>query len=761
MKNAGRRADGASFHAASSANSTQALDLGLAHHRAGRLAEAEKCYRGVLAAEPNHLHALHLLGLLCHQTGRLDAAAELLQRAITRDGANARLFSDLGVVLKQQGRLEEAADAWRQAIAIKPDLAQAHCNLSTVLREQGKVDEAIASSHAALRTGPARAEVHVNHGVLLCDQRKFEDAAAAFTRALAINPGLATAHFNLAHALREQGKRAEAAAAYRQVIRIMPRSAEAHSCLGAMLHEEGRLDEAVAACQTAVRLNPNFAEAYYNLAIALAAQKKFGHATAAYRKAVEIRPDYAEAHSALGTALRACGKLDEAIAAYRRAITLKPDHADAHCNLGRALHDQGKSQEAIDALRHGLLLDGSSAEAHNSLGLVLRAVGKLSEGRAAVEEAIRLAPSSAKYRRHLSEMIRFRDGDSHLTDLERLLGEANTLALGERTDLHFALGKAYDDLGRHAEAAQQWLQGNALKRREISYDAAAVDKVFERIRNAFSQDWLEVQQGAGHSSAIPVFIIGMPRSGTTLVEQILASHPQVFGGGETKYFGDALGETEEARGAIYPDVASTMRGSDFADLGGRYIAESLRLARPGALHVTDKMPSNFLFAGLIHLSLPNAPIIHTVRDPVDTCLSCFSKLFTGELNYTYDLAELGRYYRQYQLLMAHWKRVLPAGRILDVCYEELVEDVEGHARRIVAHCGLDWDPRCLSFQDNDRPVRTASATQVRQPVYNSSVGRWRPYRAFLGPLLQELGVASDIDRSRANTEARPQSLGWF
>jgi tetratricopeptide (TPR) repeat protein len=745
MKNAERRADAASFHAVSGADSTQAFDLGLAHHRAGRLAEAERCYRGVLTAEPNHLRALHLLGLLCHQAGRLDMAAELFQRAIARDGANARLFSDLGVVLKQQGRLDEAAGALRQAIAIKPDLSQAHCNLSTVLREQGKMDEAVASAHAALRSGAANAEAHINLGVLLCDQRKFDEGAAAFARALAINPNSAPAHFNLGHALREQGKLAEAGAAYREVIRIAPRSAEAYSCLGALLHEEGRLDEAVAACQSAIRLKPNFAEAYYNLAIALAAQKRFGHAASAYRKAIEIRPDYAEAHSALGTALRAWGKLDDAIAAYRRTIALKPDYAEAHCNLGRALHDQGKSQEAIDALRHGLLLDGSSAEAHNSLGLVLRAVGKLPEGRAAVGEAVRLAPSSAKYRRHLSEMIRFGDGDGHLVDLERLLGEAGTLALGERTDLHFALGKAYDDLERHAEAAQQWLQGNALKRREVSYDPAAVDEVFERIRTVFAEDWLEVRQGAGHPSANPVFIIGMPRSGTTLVEQILASHPQVFGGGEMKYFGDAIGETEEERDAHYPDVASTMTGSDFVDLGERYLTQSLRLALPGALHVTDKMPSNFLFAGLIHLSLPNAPIIHTVRDPIDTCLSCFSKLFTGELNYTYDLAELGRYYRQYQLLMAHWKRVLPVGRILDVGYEELVEDVEGQARRIVAHCGLDWDARCLSFQDSDRPVRTASATQVRQPVYKSSVGRWRPYRAFLAPLLHELGVANAID----------------
>jgi tetratricopeptide (TPR) repeat protein len=745
MKNAERRTDAASFRAVSGTDSTQAFDRGLAHHRAGRLAEAETCYREVLAAEPSHLRALHLLGLLCHQAGRQDTAAELLRRAIARDNANARLFSDLGAVLKQQGRLYEAADALRQAVAIAPDLAQAHCNLSTVLREQGKIDEAIASSHAALRTGSALAEVHINHGVLLCDERKFDEAGAAFTRALAINPNSATAYFNLGHALREQGKRAEAAAAYRQVIRIMPHSAEAHSCLGALLHQEGHLDEAVVACKRAIRLGPNFAEAHYNLAIAFAAQKKFDRALAGYRKALEIWPDYAEAHSALGSALRACGELDDAIAAYRRAITLKPDYAEAHCNLGRALHDLGKSEEAIDALRHGLLLDGSSAEAHNCLGLALRSVGKLSEGRAAVTEAIRLAPLSARYRRHLSEMIRFRDGDSHLTEMERLLGEADTLALGERTDLHFALGKAYDDIGRHAEAAEQWLQGNALKRREVSYDAAAMDEGFERIRKVFAHDWLEIRQGIGNPSTIPVFIIGMPRSGTTLVEQILASHPQVFGGGEMKYFGAAVREIEATRYALYPDLTLTMRGSDFANLGGRYLTESRRLARPGALHVTDKMPSNFLFTGLIHLSLPNAPIIHTVRDPVDTCLSCFSKLFTGELNYTYDLSELGRYYRQYQLLMAHWKRVLPAGRILDVCYEELVEDLEGHARRIVAHCGLEWDPRCLSFQENDRPVRTASATQVRQPVYQSSVGRWRPYQTFLAPLLRELGVAGTID----------------
>jgi hypothetical protein len=217
----------------------------------------------------------------------------------------------------------------------------------------------------------------------------------------------------------------------------------------------------------------------------------------------------------------------------------------------------------------------------------------------------------------------------------------------------------------------------------------------------------------------------------------------VFGGGELKHFEAALKgiRTTPGGSATFPELMSGMIGKDYRDLGTRYLAELERLA-PAAIRITDKMPTNFMFAGLIHLALPNAIIIHTIRDPVDTCLSCFSKLFTAEQNYTYDLAELGRYYRHYQALMAHWHRVLPPGRILDVRYEDVVADLEGQARRIVAHCGLNWDPHCLAFHQTDRPVLTASAAQVRQPIYNNAIGRWRVYEEHLGPLLSALeGVA--------------------
>jgi hypothetical protein len=243
----------------------------------------------------------------------------------------------------------------------------------------------------------------------------------------------------------------------------------------------------------------------------------------------------------------------------------------------------------------------------------------------------------------------------------------------------------------------------------------------------------------GDPSHLPIFVIGMPRSGTTLVEQILASHPLVHGAGELKVLDDIAGSVRDdgGTGIPFPEFVAAADGTALRQVGARYVAE-LKKFSPDTRRVTDKMPSNFFFAGLIHLALPNAPIIHTVRDPVDTCMSCFSKLFTAQQDHTYDLAELGRYHRRYQRLMAHWREVLPGGRILEVRYEDVVADLEGQARRIIAHCGLDWDPRCLAFHETARPVRTASATQVRQPIYTSAVGRARVYEQFLGPLLKEL-----------------------
>jgi tetratricopeptide (TPR) repeat protein len=715
------------------------LRAGLDHHRAGRLAEAEACYRELLAGRPDHDKALHLLGLIAHQVGQHAAAVASIRQAIARNGTSARYYADLSAALKHDGQPDAAVAAAREALRLQPDLAEAHCNLGAALRDRGEANEAAAAFRETIRLRPDFAEAHANLGVLLSDCGERDAAIAAFREAVRIEPGSAQSHFNLGHALRAQGRLDEAVAACRQAIRIAPDHAGAHCGLGALLIERGALDEAVAACRRAIRIAPGYAEAHSNLGVALCAQGKLDEAVAAHRKAVRIAPANAEAHSRLGTTLAASGQLDAALAAHREAIRLKPDFAEGHANLARVLHDQNRVEDAVTAFRHAISLKPGFADAYNNLGLSLRALGRFSEGRAALEEAVRLAPSNVSYHRNLGEIAPFVAGDSRLVALERQ--DTDTLLPDDRVELHFALAKAYEDCGRHDAAFRHWLAGNALKRRQIAYDEPAILGALDRTREVFTPTLFRAWQHAGEPSQAPVFIVGMMRSGTTLIEQILASHPQVFGAGELRYLTGALKSLPAMAGKAFPDAVPALASADFRELGARYLAELKRLA-PDAARITDKMPGNFAFAGLIHLALPNAIIIHAVRDPVDTCVSCFSKLFTAEQGHTYDLGELGRYYRRYQALMAHWHAILPPGRILDVRYEDVVADLEGEARRIVAHCGLEWDARCLVFHETERPVRTASATQVRRPIYDSAVGRWRAHRAFLHPLLVELGIAS-------------------
>ncbi|MGH7248946.1 MAG: sulfotransferase family protein, partial [Pseudomonadota bacterium] len=258
------------------------------------------------------------------------------------------------------------------------------------------------------------------------------------------------------------------------------------------------------------------------------------------------------------------------------------------------------------------------------------------------------------------------------------------------------------------------------------------------IEQIFTAELIAAKSGGGEPSRRPIFVLGMPRSGTTLVEQLLASHPAVHGAGELAALGDVVLRAP-SQSIRYPESVPLLDGAAMRAIGAEYL-ERLAAIAPQRERVTDKTPLNYYFVGLIHLALPNAVIIHTMRDPVDTCVSCFSTLFRlREQPHAYDLGEIGRYYVRYRRLMAHWHRILPEGRILDIRYEDVVDDLERQARRIVAHCGLPWDERCLSFHRTDRPVRTASAAQVREPIYRSAVGRWRAYAEWLNPLLTELG----------------------
>ena len=505
---------------------------------------------------------------------------------------------------------------------------------------------------------------------------RLSEAEACYRRVLADHPDHALTWYNFGVLYHDQGKIDEAIAAYREAIKKNPRFEPAYSNLGKALHKQSRFEEAVGAFRQSLQFKPNDAETFFNIAEARFKQNRFDEAVFACRKALQIDHNYAEAYASLGNSLLKLDAPDDAIAAFRKAIKLKP----------------------------------SLAIAHNCLGIALTQLGRFSEAVESFERSVELAPTNVRFRLSAVLSKRFVAGDPRLAELEEMAKESWSRPVSDQIELHFALGKAYDDTGQCAEAFQHWLAGNNLKRQHISYDEATTLAEIDQVRSVYTSEFIQALRDIGHPSAVPIFIVGMPRSGSTLIEQILASHPRIFGAGELHNLPIAVESTMMRLGES-AGIKQKMK-----EIGASYIASIEPLA-PDAMRITDKLPRNYIFVGLIHLALPNATIIHTVRDPIATCFSCFSTMFSEEQDYTYNLIELGRYYRHYQSLMAHWHRVLPPGRILDVRYEDVVADLESQARRIVGHCGLDWDPRCLAFHKG----RTGRANRQRRPGAATSI----------------------------------------
>lgn len=578
-------------------------------------------------------------------------------------------------------------------------------------------------------------------------------------QALRVRPNTVDALINRGCMQSALGDDAGALATYKKALKLNPQSALTHSNISVVLRQQGQSEDALEHSDAALALAPNYADAWNNRGNVLCDLKRWQDALASYDRAIALQPALAQSHLGRGNALRRLSRYDEALTAYHRALTLKPGNAETLCNWGVALAELNRFDAAEAKFRRAIALNPGFAEAYNNLGLILKIRGRLAEAREAIDQAIRLSPATTSYYDNLGEIKSFAAGDPHIAAMERLAKNAVALPTSNRIHLHFALAKAYEHTARFEDAFRQLRAANALKRRQIAYDESATLARMERTSAVFTRAFITARRASGAPSPVPVFIVGMPRSGTTLIEQILASHPDVCGAGELGLFEQAARAVSNALGDTrrFPDATLAMSSKHFRTLATHYLDGLLRIA-PRASRIVDKMPGNFLFTGLIHLALPNAAIIHAVRDPIDTCVSCFSVHFTSGQPHTYDLAELGRYYRHYRDLMAHWHRVLPTGRLFEVRYEELVDDMESVARCLVTHCGLAWNARCLDFHRTERPVRTASAAQVRQPIYKSSVGRWRRYENLLGPLLSELepSSAAIIPAARVESHTSPR-----
>jgi tetratricopeptide (TPR) repeat protein len=651
---------------------------------------------------------------------------------------DADAHSNLGFALVAQGRIDNAIAHFQQALALNPDRAEVHNNLGAAMATHGQTTQAIAHYQRAVFLNPDYADAYDNLGVALATLGRTSDAIAHYQRALAIRPRHANTHSNLGLALAAQGRIVEAVAHYQVALGIQPDHANAHTNLGLALAAQGRTEEAIVHLERAVVLNPRHPATHSNLGVALATLGRTAAAIVHYRQALTLNPDYADAHNNLGVALAAQGRAAEAIAHYQRALAIRPDHAGTRSNLGTALADQGRIADAIAHLERALLLDPNHADAHNNLGRVLRNEGRFDEAVAHYDRAIAIRPDYGEAYLNRAQIKSFHRGDADLAALEELAAGGN-LRANKAVYIHFALAKALEDTKDYSRALEHLHKGNVLKRGQIQYDEAAALARFWRIAKVFDAGLFHRFQGAGDSSPVPVFVLGMPRSGSTLIEQILASHPQIQGAGELTDFETAAQNVLKAchPAAAYPECVPALDHATPRRIGRSYL-ERLPALADGQMHVVDKLPGNFLHIGLIRLVLPNAKIIHTMRHPIDTCVSCYSKLFTSGHHYAYDLAELGRFYRGYSELMSHWRSVLPPGAMLEVSYEDVVSDLESQARRLIDYCGLPWDDRCLSFHKTARTVRTASAVQVRQPLFRSSLERWRRYQAGIAPLLDEL-----------------------
>ncbi len=613
-----------------------------------------------------------------------------------------------------------------------------------MFHRSGDLDRAAALYQQVLDRTPGNTDALHMLGLIAGARGQSECAIDLIVKALQQSPDFAAAHLNLAVALRDAGRLDAAAESCRRAIALQSNVAAAHSTLGRILTELGQCAAAIASCRTAVSLDPNLAEAHVNLGSALFRDRQFNDAAVSYRCALALSPERAETHRDLGITLAALEQHDNALGCYQRALTLNPDDAACHCARASALMQTHRAPAAEQGFLRATELEPNRVEAWIGLGRVLRTLGRFDEADRCTRRVQALDPGRVETYHHLITTGRRGDEAGEIERLTTVL-EAPDSSNRARIVAGFALGRLLDDADRHDEAFARYVSANTLchkvmNAQSIRFDGNLFRQEIDLLIEYYTPKRFAAAQG-GARSELPVFIVGMPRSGTTLVEQIASSHSQVFGAGELEEIGRiaaTLAGERERRGTT--QHVDPMLAGRLAQMHVEY----LQRLSGGASRVTDKLPGNVLHLGLIAQLFPEARVILCRRDARDISLSCYFQLFLEGLHpFSYDLADCGRRTLGMQQLGDHWHRTLPL-RIHEVCYESLVADLEGESRRLIDFLGLDWEPACLEFHRTERAVTTLSHWQVRQPLYTRSVGRWRQYARHLGPLFAVLdqGAAS-------------------
>ena len=558
------------------------------------------------------------------------------------------------------------------------------------LYRQGKLDDVLVQSSNLLKQGVNSAEIYAIMGGAYTGLGMLETAAEYFLTALKINPD----------------------------------NAEIHNNVAVVLKNLGRMQEAELHGRTALELAPNYAQAFDNLGNLLKSLGRNQEALAHHNKAVELQPQSARSHNNVGNDLRALGHHEKAIPSFVRALEINPSYAEAHNNLGSALNSLGRYKEAIASYANAIAIKPNIAIFYNNIGNSYHHLGDFSDAMAAYNNAIRLNPSYAQAYRNLSEIKRYGEDDPLVKQMNDLLGSPNC-SNDDLMNIRFALGKANADIGDCAQAFEHFYHGNRLRKTQLGYDISSDQALFASIKELFSHGVAALDVTPTLSDKKPIFVLGMPRSGTTLVEQILASHPLVHGAGELQLMPQLV------RSANHGIISNH---SDMQSIRDAYLSAVQQLA-PDKPYIVDKMPYNFVWIGHILTTLPEAKIVHLKRDAVAVCWSNFKHCFSSAGNgFSYDLEDVARYYRLYEELMLFWHQQFP-GRILDFSYEALTNNQADETHRLLEYVELEWDDRCIDFHATERAVATASSRQVRQKLYQGSSEEWRRYETYLRPML--------------------------
>jgi tetratricopeptide (TPR) repeat protein len=689
-------------HRPATAADTIALAQRLA--AAGEPAAAARAYRAVLARQPEQLAAMIGLARAQIALGEADAAEALIAHALAGDPSVAELHSLRGGLAMRRGDAAAALASFETALALAPARAPFHHNRAEALAALGRIDEALAGYRAALAIAESAASWSALGALLLL--RGDGEAAAALAAAAALLPPAA----------REAAARAAA-------------RARAAFAAGDAAAAEAGFREALAAGPCDAALINDFGAALVHCGQPEAAIARF-------RQALVLDPCLAPAHNNLGNVLAGLRAYDQAIEAYGAALALAPEFAEAHANLGCALIEAHRPDEALPHLERALALDAALPEPRHMRGQAQIMLGDLAAARRDFADAAALAPDNPSFYGGLALTTALAPDSPEFARLTALTARREDDA--GRATLHFALYRTLEKQGDLDGAFAHLAAGNRIRRAHIPHDPAAAPALFAAVAAAFGAARLAAAPPRPAAPDVPIFILGMPRSGSTLVEQIISSHPAVAAAGEVPLLMQIAAPHEAAP---YPDRLDGWSPDEFVAAGARY-REQLQALHAGASRITDKMLGNVLHIGFIRLALPGARIIHTRRDPLETCFSCFAQTFSAGIPYVNDLAELGAHYRAYAALMAHWRAALPEPFMYELDYETLIEDFEPQVRRLLDYCGLDFHEDCLRFHENKRVVFTASGTQVRRPLYRDALRRAQAYGGNLDELRTALGLSS-------------------